>query len=66
MIYIAKKLHFPFEEKFEFHFYGPYSEELTLQLEFDSQTRLATIQGKPIELRDQNVVLVDGVDEATG
>ena len=40
--------------------------ELTLQLEFDSQTRLATIQGKPIELRDQNVVLVDGVDEATG
>ncbi|SRR5690554_1528497 len=33
MIYIAKKLHFPFEEKFEFHFYGPYSEELTLQLE---------------------------------
>ena len=33
MIYIAKKLNFPFEEKFEFHFYGPYSEELTLQLE---------------------------------
>ncbi len=33
MIYIAKKLTFPFQEKFEFHFYGPYSEELTLQIE---------------------------------
>src|SRR6478736_432268 len=33
MIYIAKKLEFPFLEKFEFHFYGPYSEELTLRVE---------------------------------
>lgn len=33
MIYIAKKLGFPFEEKFEFHFYGPYSEELSLRVE---------------------------------
>jgi len=33
MIYIAKKLSFPFQEKFEFHFYGPYSEELTLRIE---------------------------------
>ncbi|KYC86374.1 YwgA family protein [Heyndrickxia coagulans] len=33
MIYIAKKLSFPFQEKFEFHFYGPYSEELTLKVE---------------------------------
>jgi uncharacterized protein YwgA len=33
MIYIAKKLSFPFGEKFEFHFYGPYSEELTLRVE---------------------------------
>lgn len=33
MIYIAKKLDFPFQEKFEFHFYGPYSEELTLRVE---------------------------------
>ncbi len=33
MIYIAKKLSFPFQEKFEFHFYGPYSEELTLRVE---------------------------------
>ncbi len=33
MIYIAKKMTFPFEEKFEFHFYGPYSEELTLRVE---------------------------------
>ena len=39
---------------------------LELHLEFDSQSRLATIQGKQIELRDQNVVLVDGVDEAQG
>ncbi len=33
MIFIAKKLSFPFQEKFQFHFYGPYSEELTLRVE---------------------------------
>jgi uncharacterized protein len=35
MIYIAKKVAFPFQEKFQFqfHFYGPYSEELTLRVE---------------------------------
>lgn len=33
MIYIAKKVTFPFQEKFQFHFYGPYSEELTLRVE---------------------------------
>jgi len=33
MIYIAKKLHFPFYEKYNFHFFGPYSEELTLRVE---------------------------------
>lgn len=33
MIYIAKKMELPFHEKFEFHFYGPYSEELTLRIE---------------------------------
>ncbi|ANB58631.1 hypothetical protein GFC29_2665 [Anoxybacillus sp. B7M1] len=33
MIYIAKKLNFPFYEKFDFHFYGPYSEELTWRIE---------------------------------
>ena len=33
IIYIAKKLSFPFDEKFQFHFYGPYSEELTLRIE---------------------------------
>lgn len=33
MIYIAKKLSFPFQERFEFHFFGPYSEELTLRVE---------------------------------
>ncbi len=33
MIFIAKKLTFPFQEKFQFHFYGPYSEELTLRVE---------------------------------
>lgn len=54
--------------------------DLQLQVEFDSQTRvatisqapldsqtgLATIQKKQIELRDQNVVLMDGVDESKG
>ncbi|MDC3416806.1 YwgA family protein [Aquibacillus salsiterrae] len=33
MIYILKKCGVPFEEKYEFHFYGPYSEELTLRVE---------------------------------
>lgn len=33
IIYIAKKLNFPFAERFNFHFYGPYSEELTLRIE---------------------------------
>ena len=33
MVYIAKKMDFPFQERFQFHFYGPYSEELTLRVE---------------------------------
>ena len=33
MIYIAKKMDFPFAEKYELHMYGPYSEELTLRVE---------------------------------
>lgn len=33
MIYIGQKLQYPFHERFQFHFYGPYSEELTLQVE---------------------------------
>lgn len=33
IVYIAKKLDFPFKEKYQFHFYGPYSEELTLRIE---------------------------------
>ncbi|MEN1967596.1 YwgA family protein [Lentibacillus sp. N15] len=33
MIYILQKNHVPFEEKYQFHFYGPYSEELSLRME---------------------------------
>ena len=33
MVYIAKKMKLPFHEKYEFHMYGPYSEELTLRVE---------------------------------
>lgn len=33
MVYIAKKMDLPFQEKYEFHMYGPYSEELTLRIE---------------------------------
>ncbi|MEH7379457.1 YwgA family protein [Bacillus sp. JJ1533] len=33
MIYIAKKIDYPFYEKYNFHFYGPYSEELTVRVE---------------------------------
>lgn len=33
IVFISKKLAFPFQEKYQFHFYGPYSEELTLRVE---------------------------------
>ncbi|MEN2767248.1 YwgA family protein [Ornithinibacillus xuwenensis] len=33
MIYILQSFGVPFEEKFQFHFYGPYSEELSLRIE---------------------------------
>src|SRR5690554_4150744 len=33
MIYISKKCNLPFNERYQFHFYRPYSEELTLQVE---------------------------------
>jgi len=33
MIFISKKLEFTFTEKYQFHIYGPYSEELTLRIE---------------------------------
>ncbi|MRX71124.1 YwgA family protein [Bacillus lacus] len=33
IIYIAKKINYPFYEKYNFHFFGPYSEELTLKVE---------------------------------
>jgi uncharacterized protein len=33
IVYIAKKLNFPFKEKYQFHFYGPYSEEVTCRVE---------------------------------
>ncbi|WP_078578905.1 YwgA family protein [Salipaludibacillus agaradhaerens] len=41
MIYIAKKLGLPFYEKYQYHMYGPYSEELTLRVE--EMTQLAFI-----------------------
>ncbi|GEK58941.1 hypothetical protein CHL76_06560 [Marinococcus halophilus] len=33
IVYIGKKLNLPFQEKYTFRMYGPYSEELTLRLE---------------------------------
>jgi uncharacterized protein len=33
MVYITQKLQYDFNQKFQFHFYGPYSEELTLEVE---------------------------------
>lgn len=33
IVFIMKKLGYRFEEKFTFHFYGPYSEELSLRVE---------------------------------
>jgi len=39
---------------------------LELQLEFESKTRIAQIQGKPVQLHDNNVILVDDVDVTGG
>ncbi|KYG29277.1 YwgA family protein [Alkalihalobacillus trypoxylicola] len=33
MIYISKKMDIPFSERFKFHMFGPYSEELSLRME---------------------------------
>lgn len=33
IVFIMKKLGYRFEEKFTYHFYGPYSEELSLRVE---------------------------------
>ncbi|MFD2616278.1 YwgA family protein [Terrilactibacillus laevilacticus] len=33
IIYILKKCDVPFQEKYHFHFFGPYSEELSLRIE---------------------------------
>ncbi|OAJ76034.1 hypothetical protein AYJ08_03610 [Brevibacillus sp. SKDU10] len=33
MVYISKKMQVDFEERFEFHMFGPYSEELTLRVD---------------------------------
>lgn len=33
IIYIAKKLDMPFSERYTFHMFGPYSEELSLRME---------------------------------
>lgn len=33
IVYISQKYDFDFQERFNFHFYGPYSEELSLQIE---------------------------------
>ncbi len=33
MIYIAKKMEYPFSERYKFHVFGPYSEELSLRME---------------------------------
>ena len=33
IVFIAKKLEIPFSERFKFHMFGPYSEELTLRIE---------------------------------
>ncbi|SRR5699024_5213955 len=33
IIYILQQCNIPFEEKYRFHIYGPYSEELTLRVE---------------------------------
>ncbi|WP_100400438.1 YwgA family protein [Bacillus sp. FJAT-44742] len=33
MVYISKKMKLPFQERYNFHMFGPYSEELTLRVE---------------------------------
>src|SRR5699024_7916522 len=64
MIYILQKCKVPFEEKFHFHFYGPYSEELTLCVE-----ELCNIRFLIEEMEDKNnlfhyrfMITEDGTD----
>ena len=33
IVYITQKLQFEFNQRFQFHFYGPYSEKLSLEIE---------------------------------
>jgi len=33
IVYILKEMGYPFNERFDFHFYGPYSQELALEIE---------------------------------
>lgn len=33
IVYIGKKMNLPFQEKYTYHIYGPYSEELSLRIE---------------------------------
>ncbi|GAA0357749.1 YwgA family protein [Bacillus horti] len=42
IIYISKKCQYDFQQKYNFHFFGPYSEELSLQIE--ELTNLGFIQ----------------------
>ena len=44
MVYIAKKLQYSYKEKYEFHIYGPYSEELTLRV--DELCKMGFLQKK--------------------
>jgi hypothetical protein len=39
---------------------------INLELTFDPQRQTAELQGKAVDLRDRNVILVDGVDMAGG
>jgi uncharacterized protein len=40
IVYIIQKLQFDFNQRFYFHFYGPYSDELTLEMEEMCQLEL--------------------------
>lgn len=42
LVFISKKFHFDFQERYNFHYYGPYSEELSLKIE--ELTNLGVIQ----------------------
>ncbi|SES18877.1 YwgA family protein [Salipaludibacillus aurantiacus] len=67
MIYIAKKIDLPFHEKYQFHMFGPYSEELTLRMEEMSQLDfISEVKEKKAGYQQYRYELADKGEEFLG